>query len=195
MKDWRENTFCLWTSCTCPLQFVDIYLYIYTLPGPCVFVDVTDLFFLIHHAWIQCNWVHFLVRCWIKTIDYFVYWCIALWLWLQLCHMDFTTKWRKLVAKSSVVPQRLSWLRDRWWWYFLLCPDVPGGNWSWNCLWCTNNFWLRDRWWWWDIFCFALMHHEQCKHQPHHGMFACDLNWVGADLFWMVFSDPTPMIK
>ena len=22
-------------------------------------------------------------------------------------------KWRKLVAKSSVVPQRLSWLRDR----------------------------------------------------------------------------------
>ena len=26
-------------------------------------------------------------------------------------------KWRKLVAKSSVVPQRPSRLRDRWWWY------------------------------------------------------------------------------
>ena len=26
-------------------------------------------------------------------------------------------KWRKLVAKSSVVPQRPSWLRDWWWWW------------------------------------------------------------------------------
>ena len=35
-------------------------------------------------------------------------------------------KWRKLVAKSSVVPQRPSWLRDRWWWW-----------WWW--------------WWWWPL--------------------------------------------
>ena len=27
-------------------------------------------------------------------------------------------KWRKLVAKSSVVPQRPSCLRDRWWWWW-----------------------------------------------------------------------------
>ena len=27
-------------------------------------------------------------------------------------------KWRKLVLKSSVVPQRPSWLRDRWWWWW-----------------------------------------------------------------------------
>ena len=27
-------------------------------------------------------------------------------------------KWRKLVAKSSVVPQRPSRLRDRWWWWW-----------------------------------------------------------------------------
>ena len=27
-------------------------------------------------------------------------------------------KWRKLVAKSSVVPQRPSWLRDWWWWWW-----------------------------------------------------------------------------
>ena len=30
--------------------------------------------------------------------------------------------WRKLVAKSSVVPQWPSWLRDRWWWW-----------WWWQC--------------------------------------------------------------
>ena len=40
-------------------------------------------------------------------------------------------KWRKLVAKSSVVPQRPSRLRDwRWWWW-----------WWWWCWW----------WWWWFI--------------------------------------------
>ena len=27
-------------------------------------------------------------------------------------------KWRKLVTKSSVVPQRPSWLRDWWWWWW-----------------------------------------------------------------------------
>ena len=27
-------------------------------------------------------------------------------------------KWRKLVVKSSVVSQRPSWLRDRWWWWW-----------------------------------------------------------------------------
>ena len=27
-------------------------------------------------------------------------------------------KWRKLVVKSSVVPKRPSWLRDRWWWWY-----------------------------------------------------------------------------
>ena len=27
-------------------------------------------------------------------------------------------KWRKLVAKSSVVPKRPSWLRDWWWWWW-----------------------------------------------------------------------------
>ena len=27
-------------------------------------------------------------------------------------------KWRKLVAKSSVVPQRPSWLKDWWWWWW-----------------------------------------------------------------------------
>ena len=35
-------------------------------------------------------------------------------------------KWRKLFAKSFLVPQRPSWWRDRWW-----------------CWWC---WW----WWWWD---------------------------------------------
>ena len=28
-------------------------------------------------------------------------------------------KWRKLIAKSSVVPQRPSRLRDRWWWWWV----------------------------------------------------------------------------
>ena len=27
-------------------------------------------------------------------------------------------RWRKLVVKSSMVPQRPSWLRDRWWWWW-----------------------------------------------------------------------------
>ena len=30
-------------------------------------------------------------------------------------------KWRKLVAKSSVVPQRSSQLRDWWWWWWFSC--------------------------------------------------------------------------
>ena len=30
-------------------------------------------------------------------------------------------KWRKLVAKPSVVPQRPSRLRDRWWWWCYWC--------------------------------------------------------------------------
>ena len=32
-----------------------------------------------------------------------------------------TEKWRKLVAKSSVVPQRPSRLRDWWWWWWRWC--------------------------------------------------------------------------
>ena len=28
-----------------------------------------------------------------------------------------TEKWRKLVVKSSLVPQRSSWLKNRWWWW------------------------------------------------------------------------------
>ena len=35
-------------------------------------------------------------------------------------------KWRKLVAKSSVVPQRPSRLRDWWWWWWWCCD---------SCLW------------------------------------------------------------
>ena len=31
-------------------------------------------------------------------------------------------KWRKLVAKSSVVPQRPSWIRDWWWWWLFGWP-------------------------------------------------------------------------
>ena len=31
-------------------------------------------------------------------------------------------KWRKLVAKLSVVPQRPTWLRD-WWWWWWWCDD------------------------------------------------------------------------
>ena len=36
-------------------------------------------------------------------------------------------KWGKLVAKSSVVPQRPSRLRDKWWWCMLteLYPFIP----------------------------------------------------------------------
>ena len=37
-------------------------------------------------------------------------------------------KWRKQVVKSSVVPQRPSWLRGRWWW------------WRWHL--CICNHWL-----------------------------------------------------
>ena len=37
-------------------------------------------------------------------------------------------KWRKLVMKSSVVPQRPSRLRDKWWW------------WWWWWWWCTLYF-------------------------------------------------------
>ena len=29
-------------------------------------------------------------------------------------------KWRKLVAKSSVVPQWPSWLREWWWWWWMV---------------------------------------------------------------------------
>ena len=39
-------------------------------------------------------------------------------------------KWRKLVAKSSVVSQRPSWLRDRWWWWW----------WWWLVCWLWASF-------------------------------------------------------
>ena len=40
-------------------------------------------------------------------------------------------KRRKLVAKSSVVPQRPSWLRDRWWWWWwwVSCCSIERGCW------------------------------------------------------------------
>ena len=34
-------------------------------------------------------------------------------------------KWRKLTAKSSVVPQRPSRLRDWWWWWWWWCDTCP----------------------------------------------------------------------
>ena len=34
-------------------------------------------------------------------------------------------KWRKLVAKSSVVPQRLSRLMDWWWWWWWVYSSPP----------------------------------------------------------------------
>ena len=39
--------------------------------------------------------------------------------------------WRKLVAKSSVVPQRPSWLKDRWWWWIMsvLCMNGVQVHW------------------------------------------------------------------
>ena len=33
-------------------------------------------------------------------------------------------KWRKRVAKSSVVPQRPSRLRDWWWWWYWIFPTM-----------------------------------------------------------------------
>ena len=44
-------------------------------------------------------------------------------------------KWRKLVAKSSVVPQRQSRLRD-WWWWWWWCVDW----WYAPCLWSDSAF-------------------------------------------------------
>ena len=39
-------------------------------------------------------------------------------------------KWRKLVVKSSVVPQQPSRLRDRWWWWWWWwwCPTSNDGS-------------------------------------------------------------------
>ena len=38
-------------------------------------------------------------------------------------------KWRKLVAKSTVMPQRPSWLKDRrderWWWGYVNLAELP----------------------------------------------------------------------
>ena len=51
-------------------------------------------------------------------------------------------KWRKLVAKLSVVPQRPSRLRDWWWW----CPvsrDMAGLRDSWNLMRGKIIKWLR----------------------------------------------------
>ena len=41
-------------------------------------------------------------------------------------------KWRELVAKSSVVPQRPSRLRDRWWWWWW---------WWWSLCYCAVKKW------------------------------------------------------
>ena len=42
--------------------------------------------------------------------------------------MENREKWRELVVKSSVVPQRPPLLRDRWWWWNPVEPVV-----IWNC--------------------------------------------------------------
>ena len=38
-------------------------------------------------------------------------------------------KWRKVVAKSSVVPQRPSRLRDWWWWWWLWTAYTVDSSW------------------------------------------------------------------
>ena len=45
-----------------------------------------------------------------------------------------TEKWRKLVAKSSVVPQRPSWLRDGWWWWWWLTSEIRECIFRANCM-------------------------------------------------------------
>ena len=57
--------------------------------------------------------------------------------------------WRKLVVKSSVVPQRPLQLRDRWWW----SCTVENSLWEYNntrwsaILWNINSCWIV--WWIW----------------------------------------------
>ena len=41
-------------------------------------------------------------------------------------------KWKKLVAKSSVVPQRPARLRDRWWWWCLRFSLRPNRSRDWT---------------------------------------------------------------
>ena len=38
-------------------------------------------------------------------------------------------KWRKLVAKSSVVPQRPSRLRNWWWWWWMIMSEEDHNGW------------------------------------------------------------------
>ena len=48
--------------------------------------------------------------------------------------------WRKLLAKSSVVPQRPSWLRNWWWWWWWWCRILT----TYDYLYKTK----RGKWFW-----------------------------------------------
>ena len=71
-------------------------------------------------------------------------------------------KWRKLVAKSSVVPQWPSLLRDWWWWWWVCCwlrcvPNCEPAigcdlmswvlNWYSNILMCDSPCGNLSSWW------------------------------------------------
>ena len=73
--------------------------------------------------------------------------------------MENREKWRKLVAKSSVVPQRPSWLWDWWWWWW--CVTL-----TYNCNY-TNIFSCHI----WLLF-FILQHFHVGVHEC---MFTCVL--------------------
>ena len=59
-------------------------------------------------------------------------------------------KWRKLVAKLSVVPQRPSRLRDWWWWWWYYILVYYHSTAAGFCL-LRDRAWRRpsDRQWWW----------------------------------------------
>ena len=94
-------------------------------------------------------------------------------------------KWRKLVMKSSVVPQRPLRLRDRWWW----CR----GNL------CCAEAYFSTSFWWKTLHMFPtvmianlygvndICHHIHCHHHLHHHLDGLTV----ATLFWLMIFQPS----
>ena len=91
-------------------------------------------------------------------------------------------KWRKVVVKSSVVPQRPSRLRERWWWWWwCLCMGVRmmcGFGVYWGYLWCVCLRYVPCVWTLWRYVCLWCV----CSNSWFLHHWATDVRWLSGKI-------------